>query len=57
MKTMLKTTAVSLLALICCAPDVFAAFQKQVPEVLSPLWLALPVAGMFVYRAIRAKKP
>ena len=57
MKTMLKAPSVSLLALVCCASEVFVAFQKQVPEVLSPLWLALPVAGMFVYKYIRAKKP
>ncbi|HJT80954.1 MAG TPA: hypothetical protein VJ719_07145 [Chthoniobacterales bacterium] len=57
MKTMLGTTSVSLFALICLAGQLLAQNNiKHVPEVLSPLWLAIPVAGMFVYRYIRAKK-
>ncbi|HJT80955.1 MAG TPA: hypothetical protein VJ719_07150 [Chthoniobacterales bacterium] len=56
MKTILRTTSLSLVALSCFASSLFAAPVKQVPEVLSPLWLAVPVAGMLVYRYIRAKK-
>jgi len=56
MKTMLHTGLISLFIIVCSISTVFAPPpQKTVPEALSPLWLAVPVAGMFVYRFIRAR--
>jgi hypothetical protein len=52
----MKTLA-SLYVLICFASTALAGGPvKTVPEVLSPLWLALPVAGMIAVRYIRSKK-
>jgi hypothetical protein len=56
-KTTLKILLPLVAVLSCFASPVFAHGPiKNVPETLSPLWLAVPIAGMLAFSFLRRKK-
>lgn len=47
---------VSVTSIAFGAEDIIIGPSKSVPEVLSPLWLAVPLVGMMAFNFIRRKK-